>query len=81
MLAGMDKAKGAAQPRLQHVTALPPTYDELGIGKVQAARWQAEARVTKHPGGDPRDTLYQDDTGLPPTLTQLGITSCYWPGD
>jgi len=42
---------------------LPPTYDELGIGKVQAARWQAEARVTKHPGGDPRDTPYQDVRG------------------
>jgi len=69
---------------------LSPTLTQLGITRLQSSRWQAEAavlkldaerkagqmltRMQKHPGGDPRGTLYQDDTGLPPTLEQLGIT-------
>ena len=47
MLAKMPKQTGgdAMKARLQDVTELPPSYKQLGIHKVYAARWQAEARV------------------------------------
>jgi len=47
MLAKMPKQTGgdAMKARLQDVTELPPSYKQLGIHKVYATRWQAEARV------------------------------------
>ena len=47
MLAEMDKAPAGrpSKNRLQSATDLPPTYDELGIEKTQAHRWQLEASV------------------------------------
>ena len=47
MLAKMPKHPPGPdkQDRLQDVTDLPPSYQQLGIRKQYAARWQAEARV------------------------------------
>jgi len=47
MLAKMPKHPPGKPPgnRSQHVTDLPPSYEELGIGKMQSSRWQAEASV------------------------------------
>ena len=40
----MDKNKGAAPPS-HDVRALVPTYDDLGIGYMQAHRWQVESSL------------------------------------
>jgi len=37
--------------RSQHVTDLPPSYEELGIGKMQSSYWQAEARQRQKEAG------------------------------
>jgi hypothetical protein len=44
-LARMEKSRGAARTRLQSATAL--TYDDLGIEKTQAFRWQEEAAICR----------------------------------
>jgi len=53
MLAKMPKHPPGKPPgnRSQHVTDLPPSYEELGIGKMQSSRWQAEARQRQKEAG------------------------------
>jgi hypothetical protein len=73
LLAETPKQDGgdATRARLQGVTELPPTLEDLGVSKIDSSRWQAVASVPE----DRFERYLADEQARARELTTAGLLS------